>query len=142
MPFKRIDPAQPVRPARNKRALRYYIHVGTLPDGTERYSIARDVDLTRECWRGRELGWMPRTLECPVGKRYARYGDAYKTLRRLQEADRQALTAAGRRRHVEKMAPQLQEMLREVLSVAQGAAYNAETIDRARILLRHADRGY
>jgi hypothetical protein len=45
---------------------------------------------------------------------YTRRGDALATLRKLQAEDRAAMTAAGRRRKLERYAPELLDALRRV----------------------------
>lgn len=138
-----VQPARTIRAGGNGRGVRYWIHVFEKPDGSEFYTLRRTHPHAAifECWGGRELGWRPVTADY-IGKRYSRYGDAYRTLRKLQEADRTLLSAAGRKRHLELLAPQLAESLRDVLGMAQGAPFDATVVDRARILLRHVDRGY
>ena len=133
-----LQPVKSVRTARNKPAVRYYLHVFEIGDDRmptrEAYAIRRVIDNRLECWCGRERGWEPLTLNC-IGKVYSRHGDAYKTLRRLQGMDREALSADGRRRHLERLAPDLLKALRGVLDSAEGTDY-------ARKILRIADRGY
>lgn len=146
-----VQPAVPVRAARNRPNVRYWI-VEHCPvpgaPGKTTYSIRRCVSAKSgdENWKGGERGWVS-TLHSYSGKMYARYGDALKTLRRLQELDRAALTVAGRKRHVEKMAPQLLESVREYVAYAEAIAREkrGQIPEAARIAQRLvflADRGY
>lgn len=141
-----INPVKSVRPRANAAALRYWIHVFERPDGTEFYTLRRTAPLSaaHECWGGRELGWCPVTAEY-IGKRYTRYGDAYKTMRRLQEQDRVACTAEGKRRHLERLAPQLLATLEDTLGALKDASYACDPLqaaERAENLIRIAKRGY
>jgi hypothetical protein len=104
----------PGGPSRGRKAYRYSIVEHDMLSGT-RYSIQRalpDAAIT-QCWKGREMGWMPDAATC-IPKLYARYGDAYRTLRKLQAIDTEVMTAAGRRRRLERMAPDMLEALRRV----------------------------
>lgn len=142
-----VQPPKPVRTARNKPAIRYVIVEHSHPNGDlSHYTIRRLAGPGWECWGGRELGWMPLQLDY-TGKRFKRYGSAQSTLRKCQEADRAALSAIGRRRHIEKMAPQLLESLRNLVDHADSFAWERyggvpQFVDEARSLIRIADRGY
>jgi hypothetical protein len=147
MALKPVNPVKPVRSARNKPAVRYFIHVMERPTKQgENYGIRRRVSDQWECWRGREMGWMPLTLDHP-GKRYSHYGHALRTMRALQERDREALSAAGRARQLASLAPELREALRSLVELGDAIAWERhsapdESVERARVLLRIADRGY
>lgn len=137
-----INPVKSVRPRANAAALRYWIHVLERPDGTEFYTLRRTAPFSaiHECWGGRELGWCPVTAEY-IGKRYKRYGDAYKTMRRLQEQDRVACTADGKRRHLERLAPQMLVIL-EAISNPEEMPNLEQWVQRAMHTVRIAKRGY
>jgi hypothetical protein len=60
------------------------------------------------------MGWMPDAATC-IPKLYARYGDAYRTLRKLQAIDAEVMTSAGRRRRLERLAPEFLDALRWAL---------------------------
>lgn len=136
--FQLIQPRRAIRAKPGGPAIRYYLHTSKLPNKPARYTISRDIGEGRESWMGREQGWRtphfdnPRTL---LGKTYAQRGHALRTLRKLQEADRAAFSEAGRRRHLESMAPQLLEALEAVLKSAEG-------VDYGRVVLGIAKRGY
>lgn len=137
-----INPVKSVRPRANAPALRYWIHVFEKPDRSEFYTLRRTAPFSaiHECWGGREQGWRPVTADY-VGKRYTRYGDAYKTMRRLQEQDRVACTAEGKRRHLERLAPQMLAIL-EAISDPEEMPNWEQWVQRAMDTVRIAKRGY
>lgn len=117
-----VQPAKPIRSARGKRPWRYYVHVIELenPKGVERYVLARHRDgRGLEFWCSRETGWHePGAYRA---KRYTRYSEAYKTLRKLQAIDAASVTAAGRKARLAKLAPQLLATLDELAQYVGGS---------------------
>jgi hypothetical protein len=141
-----VQPVKAIRPRGNAPAMRYWIHVFAHSTGEEFYTIRRTAPFSaiHECWAGREQGWKPVTAEY-IGKRYARYGDAHKTLRRQQEADRASFTAEGKRRHLERLAPRMLALLEEAHDTMAGGAIDPETartMTRIQQLTDLAKRGY
>ena len=130
-PRRAITP--PGGPSRGRQAYRYSIVEHALL-GSDRYSIRRwhPNAAIEQAWCGRERGWQPNTAVL-LPKLYSRYGDAYRKLRRLQEVDAGVMHHAGRRRRLERMAPELLNALRGVLDSAEG-------VDHGRDVLARADR--
>lgn len=139
-----VNPVRAIRPRANARAIRYWLHVFERPTGPDIYTIRRTHPNSAiwECWAGREQGWRPVTADY-VGKCYARHGDAYRTLRKLQEQDRVACTAEGKRRHLERLAPRMLGLLEAVLyDLDEGSSRLLETQERIRATVAVAKRGY
>lgn len=139
-----VQPAKTIRPRANAAAVRYWIHVFERPDGTEFYTIRRThpKSAIHECWAGRERGWVPVTAD-EIGKRYARYGAAHKTLRAQQERDRASFTAAGKRRHLERLAPRMLQLLESIVQgFDEGSSSVLDDLERARATIAVAKRGY
>ena len=113
-PPRAIVPPAEQSKRRGRRAYRYGIVEHELLSGS-RFSIRRALpdSAISEVWKGREMGWVPNDAP-QIPKLYSRYGDAHRTLRQLQERDREASTAAGRRRALERLAPELLDALRRV----------------------------
>ena len=110
-----------IGPSRGRKAYRYALLECLTPAG-DRWGIARYLSGSAEhyCWNGRRRGWNLLTGDNPP-KFYARRGDALATLRKLQAEDREAMTAAGRRRKLERYAPELLEALRDTLGALDDA---------------------
>jgi len=143
-PPRAITP--PGGPSRGRKAYRYSIveSLVCLPSGetVRRFSIRRalpDAAIT-QCWKGREMGWMPDTATT-IPKLYAQYGHAYRTLRKLQGIDAEVMIAAGRRRRLERLAPELLDALRGVMQYTGGwDADPPHPCGKARDVLARADR--
>ena len=121
----------PGGPSRGRQAYRYSIHEHETQAGT-RWSIGRAHLKDYRHWSGRGRGWT-RVDSADIPKLYSRYGGAYRALRKLQAEDAEVSTAAGRKRRLERMAPELLEALRAVLDRAEG-------VDMARATLARVDR--
>lgn len=144
-----VNPPRAIRPRANARAIRYWIGVHERGE-SEVYTIRRTHpdSAAHEAWGGREQGWRA-VSEQWAGKVYARYGDAYKTLRAQQARDREACTAEGKRRHLASMAPRMLALLEELVE-AEARAFapddtpivDGDWLNRARATIRVAKRGY
>ena len=139
-PPRAIVPPAEQSKRRGRRAYRYTIVEHELFSGS-RFSIRRALpdSAISEVWKGREMGWVPNDAP-QIPKLYTRYGDAYRTLRQLQDRDREVSTAAGRRRALERLAPELLDALRSIAESYPTTEEGETLAAMAREAVRNADR--
>lgn len=138
--MKRIPPMDGViRAARNAPAVQYFIVQD--PADTDRCLLRRDLEGRQEYWTGVFYGWQEAGRVPP--KAYDGFGRAKLTLRLLQDRDREHMTAKSRAAFRAKMAPQIEEALRELMNYVGGwDAPVTHPCGKAAALLRALDRGY